>query len=139
MKKLTNKKGFTLIEMLVVIAIIAVLGAIIIPTVTSATAKAAAATNAANLRSYKAELVTSYLANGEEKLADIEAPTPKEVGNCEESAVAVYVIGTDKDIDVWFVNGGTAGKNTTAPASNAFDIDYFANIAENGLAAKSGT
>ena len=56
-----NKKGFTLIEMLVVIAIIAVLVSIIIPTVTSATDKAAAATNAANLRSVKAEMVTAML------------------------------------------------------------------------------
>ena len=62
MKKL-NKKGFTLIEMLVVIAIIAILVAIIIPIVSSATQKAAAATNAANMRSYKAEVVTSYLSN----------------------------------------------------------------------------
>ena len=58
-----NKKGFTLIEMLVVIAIIAVLVAIIIPTVTSATNKAACATNAANLRSVKAEVVTAMLTN----------------------------------------------------------------------------
>ena len=56
-----NKKGFTLIEMLVVIAIIAVLVSIVIPTVTSATDKAAAATNAANLRSVKAEMVTKML------------------------------------------------------------------------------
>ena len=60
MKKM-NKKGFTLIEMLVVIAIIAVLVAIIIPTVTSATTKAEAASNAANLRSLKAEIVTAML------------------------------------------------------------------------------
>ena len=62
MKKLMNKKGFTLIEMLVVIAIIAILVAIIIPTVTNATKKAAAATNAANLRSLIAEASTDYLA-----------------------------------------------------------------------------
>lgn len=63
MKKLTNKKGFTLIEMLVVIAIIAILVAIIIPVVTNSTEKAAAAADAANMRSYKAEIVTSYLSN----------------------------------------------------------------------------
>ena len=59
-----NKKGFTLIEMLVVIAIIAVLVSIVIPTVTSATDKAAAAANAANLRSVKAEMVTTLLTEG---------------------------------------------------------------------------
>lgn len=63
MKKL-NKKGFTLIEMLVVIAIIAILVAIIVPTVTKANSKAAAATNAANLRTYAAELAIAEL-NGE--------------------------------------------------------------------------
>lgn len=63
MLKKLNNKGFTLIEMLVVIAIIAVLVAIAIPTVTSATDKAAAATNAANLRSYKAAVTTAYLAD----------------------------------------------------------------------------
>lgn len=59
-----NKKGFTLIEMLVVIAIIAVLVSIIIPTVSSATGKAKAATDAANLRSMLAEATTDYL-NGQ--------------------------------------------------------------------------
>ena len=59
-----NKKGFTLIEMLVVIAIIAVLVSIVIPVVSNATDKAACATNAANLRAIKAEATTNYLLNG---------------------------------------------------------------------------
>lgn len=63
MKKM-NKKGFTLIEMLVVIAIIAVLVAIIIPVVGNSTAKAEAATDAANLRSAKATLTIAVL-NGD--------------------------------------------------------------------------
>ena len=50
-----HHSGFTLIEMLVVVAIIAVLVAIIIPTVTNATTKAKAATDAANLRSVLSE------------------------------------------------------------------------------------
>ena len=56
-----NKKGFTLIEMLVVIAIIAVLVAIIIPTVSSSTIKAKAAADAANLRSVLAEATTELV------------------------------------------------------------------------------
>ena len=56
-----NKKGFTLIEMLVVIAIIAVLVAIIIPVVGNSTAKAQAATDAANLRSAQASLTIAVL------------------------------------------------------------------------------
>ena len=50
-----NKKGFTLIEMLVVIAIIAILVAIVIPTVTNATEKAKQATDLANIRSLVAQ------------------------------------------------------------------------------------
>ena len=56
-----NKKGFTLIEMLVVIAIIAVLVSIVIPVVGDSTAKARAATDAANLRSAKATITIGVM------------------------------------------------------------------------------
>ena len=59
-----NKKGFTLIEMLVVIAIIAVLVSIVIPTVGSATEKAKEAADVANVRSAIAEVTTNALGNG---------------------------------------------------------------------------
>ena len=63
MKKM-NKKGFTLIEMLVVIAIIAVLVSIVIPVVGSATEKAKEAADAANIRSAVAEITTEALMDG---------------------------------------------------------------------------
>ena len=56
-----NKKGFTLIEMLVVIAIIAILVAIVVPTVASATEKAKEAADAANIRSAVAEVTIKGL------------------------------------------------------------------------------
>lgn len=46
----TNRKGFTLIEMLVVIAIIALLASILIPTVTTALTRAKAVSCGSNLR-----------------------------------------------------------------------------------------
>ena len=52
-KKLKNKKGFTLIEMLVVIAIIAILVAISIPMVSGALDKARKAADDANLQAAK--------------------------------------------------------------------------------------
>lgn len=61
MKKM-NKKGFTLIEMLVVIAIIAILVAIVIPVVGNSTEKAKEAKDAANIRAAIAEVTTSALA-----------------------------------------------------------------------------
>ena len=60
MKKM-NKKGFTLVEMLVVIAIIAILVAILIPTVTGATTKAKEAADVANIRSAVAEYEVKVL------------------------------------------------------------------------------
>ena len=60
MKKM-NKKGFTLIEMLVVIAIIAILVAIVIPVVGNATEKAKEAKDAARIRSVGCELTSAKL------------------------------------------------------------------------------
>ena len=57
-KMMKNRKGFTLMEMLIVVAIIAILVIIAIPTFNSALAKARAATDVANIRSgYAAALV----------------------------------------------------------------------------------
>ena len=61
MNKKLNKKGFTLMEMLIVVAIIAILIAIAIPTFTSALNKAHDAADAANLRAYYAEVQMKYL------------------------------------------------------------------------------
>ena len=49
-----NKKGFTLAELLVVVAIVGILVAISIPVFTSQLAKARKATNQANMRAAKA-------------------------------------------------------------------------------------
>ena len=57
MKKLLNKKGFTLMEMLIVVAIIVILVAISIPTFSNSLDSAKQATDAANLRSAKSALV----------------------------------------------------------------------------------
>lgn len=63
LKKLTNKKGFTLMEMLIVVAIIAVLVAIAIPTFSGQIEKANQATDAANIRAAYAEAVLDALEN----------------------------------------------------------------------------
>lgn len=57
------KRGFTLIEMLVVIAVIAILVSIAVPVVLGSTDRAGAATNAANLRSVEGELISMMLLN----------------------------------------------------------------------------
>ena len=121
MKKL-NKKGFTLIEMLVVIAIIAILVAIVVPTVTSATGKSKAATDAANLRSALAE-ATILALNGDD---------------VPEDAASYGVPATSKlDSDLAFtVDYDAAGDNETGAEITItygdYTIEDFAYYAENG-------
>lgn len=55
LKKLNNKKGFTLMEMLIVVAIIAVLVAIAIPVFNGALTKSKEAADVANVRALYAE------------------------------------------------------------------------------------
>lgn len=61
MLKKMNKKGFTLAELLIVVAIIAVLVAISIPIFSAQLEKAKEATDMANIRSAYAEVVANYL------------------------------------------------------------------------------
>ncbi len=61
MKKLKNSKGFTLMEMLIVVAIIAILVAIAIPAFSGQLEKAREAADMANVRSAYAEVMASAL------------------------------------------------------------------------------
>ena len=62
MKK--NNKGFTLAELLIVVAIIAVLVAIAIPVFTTQLERSREATDLSNIRAAYAEAVAEYLASG---------------------------------------------------------------------------
>jgi prepilin-type N-terminal cleavage/methylation domain-containing protein len=64
MKEKQNKKGFTLAELLIVVAIIAVLVAISIPIFTSQLEKTREATDAANIRSQYAQVMTEAITSG---------------------------------------------------------------------------
>lgn len=77
MKK-TNKKGFTLAELLVVVAIIAVLVAIAIPIFTSQLEKAREATDVANIRAAYAEATSKLLSDN---ATEATATTPKMVSS----------------------------------------------------------
>lgn len=119
MKKM-NKKGFTLIEMLVVIAIIAVLVAIVVPTVSNSTVKAAAAANAANLRSYKATVTTAYLSN--EITVDTDGKIAAATGFTLPTAPKSEKCGPVVD--------GTAATATYNTTTKEFDVKFGDNTIE---------
>ena len=60
-KKFQSREGFTLVEMLIVVAIIAILIAVSIPLVSQALEKARDATDMANERAAKAEALLLYM------------------------------------------------------------------------------
>ena len=68
MKKCSEKKGFTLAELLIVVAIIGVLVAISIPIFTNNLRKARLATNQANARAAYAAALACYIEDPEKAL-----------------------------------------------------------------------
>lgn len=72
MKTKVNKKGFTLAELLIVVAIIAVLVAISIPIFTSQLEKSRDATDEANVRSAIAEVTAAVLSDDKKDSGDVE-------------------------------------------------------------------
>lgn len=90
MKK-NNKKGFTLAELLVVVAIIAVLVAIAIPTFGAATEKAAKSVELANARATYGEGMVNYISGeGNETIQTYDGKT--------------YTFTYDTDTKTWSVS-----------------------------------
>lgn len=115
-----NKKGFTLIEMLVVIAIIAVLVSIVIPTITNSNAKAKAAADAANLRTVLSVLNIEVV-NGEKTVPEIIDASMNPTSLMDPDAVLQAVYDAPGFIDVFYVNGSTY-----------YSLEYLSDIATNG-------
>lgn len=93
--KLRKSGGFTLIEMLIVVAIIAILIAVSIPLVSNALEKARDATDQANERAAKAETLLVFLSGGtvytngtDATGTDVGAATP--FGSTGNTVTAVY-------------------------------------------------
>ena len=82
--KMRNKKGFTLMEMLIVIAIIAVLVAIAIPTFSGALTKAKQGADVANIRALYAEWQIAMLTDeaGAPSDAGSTSPRPRALPGC---------------------------------------------------------
>ena len=131
MKKLKNSKGFTLMEMLIVVAIIAVLIAIAIPTFTNQLEKAREATDLANLRGAYAQVMAAALTNSAEDtsinlkregndgaaswfievLADWQTKEFS-VGGIDKAKVPCTTKKDNKGWDVKFTEGGATAQAT---------------------------
>ena len=120
MKRTELRRGFTLVEMLVVIAIIAVLVAVIIPTVSSSTAKSKAAADAANLRAIYGMANIVVLQSDEDNAVDTVKVDKTE---CKSFPGAdLRLVYTEPGfIGVYYVDG-----------DNYYSLDYFSEVALNG-------
>ena len=120
MKKETRIRGFTLIEMLVVIAVIAVLVAMVVPVVSNVTVKAKAATDAANLRTVLGEanvLLTDQAVEPSAVIAGLKPIACKTIPGAE-----AYIGYLEPGfIAPFFVSDG-----------QYYPLEYFADIAEHG-------
>ncbi len=91
--KLKNRKGFTLMEILIVVAIIAILVAIAIPTFSSALTKANVATDKANIRAAYAECLMACMLDD-----TVDFPTETEfktkVGTLKSGKTIAWTVDT---------------------------------------------
>ncbi len=118
MKKM-NKKGFTLAELLIVVAIIAVLVAIAIPVFNAQLEKSRQATDLANLRSSYAEAMATLLTDGvsgsgtqykmQETAASMAATMLTNVDTSLAGAITgKNLSGKTAGISVWYNNGSVS-------------------------------
>ena len=126
MKK--NNKGFTLMEMLIVVAIIAVLIAIAIPTFTSSLNRARVATDAANIRSGYASAMADILTK--QVSAEPTTETTKTYylqkdGSVGEAA-GYTCLGNNKDNQVTEIAGQPVGAWTKG-ANVSYTYTYATN------------
>lgn len=116
MKKIrSSKKGFTLAELLIVVAIIGVLVGISIPIFTAQLEKSRLSTNQANARAAKAAAVAAYMDN--EKVVGGTYYVETGVFKASESAVTAKITGDN--ISNWTTStsdgaSGTLGKTVYA-------------------------
>ena len=120
MVKKYQKSGFTLVEMLVVIAVIAILVSMVVPAVSSNITKARATTDAANLRSVLGQINTILVSNT--KLNSVTASQLNTADSITYPSAKVYVLYCDTHfVETYYVVG-----------DQYYSIDYFADLAANG-------
>ena len=121
-----NKKGFTLIEMLAVIAIIAVLVSIVIPVVGNSPVTAEAAVDAANLRSVMGQLNGLLASTNRMTAAEAQGLVTSDSKMFPEAQMLV-VYQLPGFIDAYYYLDG-----------QYYGLKYFSAIAQGGMDAADG-
>ncbi len=103
MKKVNNKKGFTLAELLVVVAILAILIAIAVPIFGSAMDKARETAINANARAIKSAAMVSIMENNTAKGAN--------------GWKAIATVDSDGSITLTSVTAATSGDTDSLPST----------------------
>ena len=125
MKKLKNSKGFTLMEMLIVVAIIAVLIAIAIPTFTNQLEKAREATDLANLRSAYAQVMAAALTNSDDDTTiglNRDGDDGAAVWSINVNATQTVAKWQTKDVKVADI--AMTDENCTTKGTNGWTVSY---------------
>ena len=144
MKK--NKKGFTLAELLIVVAIIAVLVAIAIPVLNSSLEKSRQAADAANIRAAYAQAVTNMMVDNRETGVAVTQATMKTGGSFGRlnegdtlagvpfnSIGAVHIAGSRVRVEVTVSEVKFYAANDSGTASgNAVIVDTSTNNVTSG-------
>ena len=115
MKK--NNKGFTLAELLIVVAIIAVLVAIAIPVFTTQLERSREATDLSNIRAAYAEAVAEYLANGAtaQQTATVSSVKQQTAGwDIDDPKLYTRIDGTEAAVDLPDIKTGDTVTVTVA-------------------------
>lgn len=97
MERRNNKRGFTLAELLIVVAIIAVLVAIAIPIFTKQLEKSREATDISNVRSAYAEVMTQYMTDGGEQSMVVTARQKQEGWQGSTGTIVTQIDGQESE------------------------------------------
>ncbi len=124
-----NNKGFTLAELLIVVAIIAVLVAIAIPVFTTQLEKSREATDMSNVRAAYAEVIANYLSNGAKTKTSGEGATVATVKarqvesgwqNTENGKLQIRVDGVESTISFDAKVASSTWTVTVTPSGSHF-------------------